>query len=173
MTIEHFCEYEICAMDVNKAERVLNEVKYKLKLQFWLGAGTALGLYRDNKFIKNDTDIDIEMLYSEGIENALTAQLGFKLFRRVTHDGKPHQLCFISKGVLVDIYIYHSEGENYVNYYEWGKLVFPKELFNGVKYINTRYGKFPFPAQPEAYLKHRYNNWRKPSNSKGIYKQSK
>jgi hypothetical protein len=173
MTIEHLCNHCITPMDRHKAERVIQEVKHKLKLAYWVGAGTALGLYRQNDFIPNDTDLDFEIIYFKGIENALTAQLGYKLFRRVTHEGLPHQLCFIANGVLVDFYIYHQEGEKWVNYYEHGKLEFPIQMFEGCKYINTRFGSLPFLANTEAYLEYRYGDWRTPSENKGIYNQSK
>ena len=49
--------------DIN-AEVELKEIcefleKYDIK--YWISAGTLLGIYRDNDFLKDDTDIDIEI----------------------------------------------------------------------------------------------------------------
>lgn len=141
-----------------------------LPYQWWVSAGTALGLYRDGDFIQGDTDIDIAAKGYEGVDKDTTEALkGFELCRTIYHEGKPMQLAFIKDGIILDIYFHWQEDNNFVNYGESGKTVIPSRIYNPIE-IETKYGKLPFPNPPEEYFKIRYgDDWQTPQNKKPIF----
>lgn len=151
------------------AVEILNEA-ITLKREFWMSAGTALGLYRDGDFIEGDTDIDIAMKGYDGIDKEILDTFqGFELARSAYCQGKPMQLALIKKGVILDIYFHWEEGENYVNYNDNGKTIMPKEIYTPVM-LDTKYGKLPFPNPPERYFEIRYGaDWKIPQDKKPIF----
>ena len=59
---------EFSPVDKIDAEKELKEACDALKKQgikHWLSSGTLLGIYRDGKFLKDDTDIDIGIMTNE------------------------------------------------------------------------------------------------------------
>lgn len=145
----------------------------------WLGTGTALGLYRDKDFIKGDCDIDFLMSgyptmdegYTQGMIGALYQ---YKLVRTIYDNDLVQQLCFMKDGILVDIYYFYEDGDNYSNHSESGWLTMPKHLFDDRKELSTKYGAFYFPNPIETYLAISYGtDWNVPMESKPNYSQKR
>lgn len=138
---------------------------------YWISAGTALGLYRDGDFIKGDTDIDIAMEGHDDIEQEVRSKMeGYGMVREMYHNGKVMQLAFHKDGVLVDIYFHWPEGENLVNHADRGRTIVPAEVYRKTKKIKTKYGILPFPNPPEKYFEIRYGkDWKVPQDKKPIF----
>lgn len=156
----------------DNAGEVLSEVTKRLQFNFWLSAGTALGLYRDGDLIANDTDLDVAVVGWEGIGEAIKEQVGWEVLREVNYQGKPQQIAFIKDELIFDVYIHWPEGDNMVNYGESGKQVMPKWMYNSLKWKDTKYGLMPFPSDPEAYFKIRYgDDWQTPQEKKPKFEE--
>ena len=146
----------------NNASKVfLDVVKRLSKVKYWVSAGTALGLYRDGDFIKDDTDLDFAFIGCE-IKDLFD---DYELVRAITYKGRPMQLCYLRDGVLVDFYFHYEEDGKYINYSENGKQVMEMDVYDNLKILKTKYGMLPFP-DPEKYLKIRYGNFRTLSKEK-------
>jgi hypothetical protein len=151
-----------------KAGDVFKEGIRQLDMPYWVSAGTALGLYREGDFIEGDTDLDIEMLYREGIEEEILNKLDFDLIRTYHYDNKVQQMAFIKDETIFDIYFYEIEGDEAVNRNELGVMRLPTKFLN-TENIKTKYGNLPFPSPIEEYLQYRYGDWKTPSKKKGLY----
>lgn len=139
--------------------------------KYWLSAGTALGLYRDNDLIEGDTDIDIAMIGYDGIEKEIRGKMAdYELLRTTHHEDKPMQLAYRKNEVIFDIYIHWPEGDNYVNYGERGKQIMPARIYKQAMKLPTKYGDFYFPDPIEEYLTIRYgSDWHIPQRIKPHY----
>ena len=165
MEVRHLRSFSVQPMGDN-AEQVLKKAVDFLKVPYWMSAGTALGLYRDGDFVPGDTDIDIALVGYDGIEKDMPP---FELIRTVYHEGKPQQLAYMEDGIIFDVYIHWSEGDDYVNYNERGKQRMPKWMYDEQTFIETKYGRLPFPKDPEKYFEIRYGDWQTPQNKKAHY----
>ena len=164
-------------MDPKKAKIILRETKKilnGLRLNWWISAGTALGLYRDqlsNEFLKKDTDLDIGILglSKEEIDTLVHSFIGngFSLVKALQADGKEFQIVFVKDDILVDIYLFELESSwktgiiGIVNHNEHGIMrkpfLFPLTKIKGYPMLNP----------PELYLEIRFGpNWRIPSSKK-------
>jgi hypothetical protein len=151
-----------------------------LDIKYWISSGTALGFYRDGDFILNDKDIDIgiqEDFHSQHLDE-LIYNLDdlflneFQLIRTQTVDGRPMQRAYIKDDVVFDLYFYYTGlRDGYlININENGTMDKPSYLFYPLKDYQTKYGIFKFPGDIEKYLLVRYGqNWRTPSNKKGLF----
>lgn len=148
---------------------VFKEVIRSLSLvNYWVSAGTALGLYRDKDFIKGDTDLDIAMEWKLGLERKVCQLVGGEVIRTVYEDGKPMQIALIKDHCIVDIYFHHRNGKNLENHGESGWTRMPKDLCLKPQWIKTKYGKVPIPQ--EKYFEIRYGkDWEIPQDKKPIF----
>ena len=167
VTLTHTKHFYIYPLDNKPAGEILRQGYDSLKMDKWLSAGTALGLYRDKDFIKGDTDIDVEAIGYEGIDDDIKKQIPFELVRTAYYNSKPMQMAFQHKEVIFDIYIFW--GDEMWNMSEPGEMILPKKFIENKEEIETKYGKFLFPSPIEDYLKYRYGDWQTPSNKKGLY----
>lgn len=100
------------------SEEILTQAKIALESEnifFWLEFGTLLGAYRDNDFIKHDSDIDLGLFlkdYSPRIDE-LMKKKGFKKVQEYQLDGGEYGLeqTYSYKGVYIDLF-YFSEINN-------------------------------------------------------------
>jgi len=175
MIVNNYRHFEINVLNDNAKSVLLNALSRLKSIKYWMSAGTALGLYRNNDFIEGDTDIDIAMVGYSGIDNeiikAMVDDTGFELIRDIYHEDMPQQLAFMKDGVIFDIYIHWREGDNYINNSESGKQTMPKWMYDSQKIINTKYGNLPFPKDPEKYFEIRYGDWKIPQNKKAVYEK--
>jgi len=170
MEVKNYKSFSIQPL-TDKAGEVFKRGIERMPCPYWVSAGTALGLYRDKDFIKGDTDLDIECLGYDGIDDDILEALDFTLIRTVDHEGKIMQMAFLEDDTIFDIYFYYEEDGVYRNHNEQGIMDFPKHYFDNLEMIQTKYGELPFPSPIEDYLKYRYGDWQTPSNKKGLYGQ--
>jgi hypothetical protein len=162
-----------------KANAVMNDfARHFTPNTYWLGAGTVLGLYRDNEFIEGDTDIDFSFFGYKTMSKTFAESLcinlpEYKLVREVYDNDLVQQLCFMKDGVLVDCYYHYDDGNRYMNHSESGWTFTPKNLFDDRKELETKYGWWSFPFPIEDYLVLTYGeDWKVPQNKKPIYRES-
>ena len=139
----------------DKALFLFKEVADALGLEWCLFAGTALGFFRDRKYIPWDNDIDIALLKRDddelqALSDALYA-VGFNVGRDcVNNDGTQNRHFFggmeedhsEEDGVLVDVF--HTFTEEEMQYlYAFDAVVYKDDLF-------------PLPGPIQSYLMHTY-----------------
>lgn len=145
-------------------------------IQYRLTDGIALGLYRNQAFIKHDNDIDFDVLEMDNYLQlkSLLKGLGFSIGRLVFWKGKVQQVVFYNENrLIVDFVIWKREGDYIYNYSEKGY-----ERKQNIKYFSplTRiqcYGhEFKIPGYIEEWLAFRYgNDWNIPKTYKGDWKE--
>lgn len=148
--------------DFEHPEKTLFKAIPYLPEKWWMSAGTALGLYRDGDFIKEDTDIDIGVLGGEIVEIPTLIE-----FRQTFWRGKIMQQAFKDKNnMILDVFHYYDDviPNKLFAASELGYIV--KPLFN-IKELDTKYGKLPFLNPIEDYLTDRYGDWETPTGFKG------
>lgn len=160
---------------INNIEKTLHKAISQLKCDWWVSAGTAIGLYRDGDFIPNDTDIDIGVRSKFGQKHIILNN--FKLIRTMDWKERPIQTAYIDdNGCIFDIYYYYDDiidsklvtvSEYGYVYHKQGFIV--KPLFN-IKKLKTKYGDLPFLDPIEDYLVDRFgDDWKIPKSIKGKY----
>lgn len=162
--------------DANQTLRRGCYILDKLKYFYWLSAGTALGIYRDEKLIESDTDIDVEVFDHDGrfSENKdaiidIFYAKDFDFLRLTKDEDRIYQLAFYDKKteVVFDIYTYYLSGEKIVSKSELnGEIWYPKQFMHQVKVIDFKGGQYPVIEQ-EPYLQHVYgDDWITPKSPK-------
>ena len=152
-------------------------------VKYCLGWGTALGIYREGRYIPHDTDIDIEVIDCSDPEkiSGIMSSIGMTLGRCVTYkksifgERVVQQLAYYSENqVIFDMLFWNTkEGELIYNYSERDYRIKMKGSF----LKNTRYVKFcgkeyPIPGDIEGYLEWLYGqDWRIPESDKGDWKK--
>lgn len=141
-----------------------------LGLDYRIGAGTLLGLYRDKKLIEWDTDVDIELLFEDKSDNHsivikhLVEQMRlykYSLMKSAT-EGVFQQLCFTGENdFVIDFGFFYKEGDTYVNTHpELGKIVIRN---SDVGTTPTMVEGFRAYENVEGYLEYRYGSeWKTP-----------
>jgi hypothetical protein len=140
---------------------------------WWISAGTAIGLYRDKDFIPSDTDIDIGIRAKVGQKHIEIKDL--RKIRIKEWRGIPIQTVYIddNNGCFIDICYYYEDmiQDRLICVYERGVIEKPNFY---TKKIMTKYGLLPFLHPIEDYLNNRWKGWEIPKkNSKGTYSNIK
>lgn len=152
---------------MKKACQILDD----LKISYVLADGTLLGVYRDNKLIPHDTDVDISITYpvnTKKIENELK-KFGLKVGRKVMAFGRVQQLSFYSSNEdLFDVLFYTIIGKNAYCFSE--KDYYFKhsaEHYNKLEPFVFKGFTFHIPQNTDKWLEHVYGEgWRTPRTSK-------
>lgn len=156
----------------NLDKTLLRGIEAHKHLKYWVSAGTALGLYRNNDFIAEDTDIDIEVEGDWNNPVSIDHIEGMKEYRFSDCDGRPMQRAFKDEnGAIFDVYYMYPgmKKENLWNKCDYGDYLLPIKFLD-LKPIKTKYGEFPMPSPIEEYLEYRYGEkWMKKQQDKGIY----
>lgn len=140
-----------------------------LGLNYYIGAGTLLGLYRDKKLIPWDTDVDIEILFdTKDNESSIVVQHLIEQMRlykfslmKTAADNVFQQLCFTRENdFVVDFGFFYKEGDNYVNNHpDLGKISI-RASDVGTPVLIEDFRAF---ENTEGYLEHRYGSeWKTP-----------
>jgi fukutin len=171
MDIRNYTYFTPIPINKDAAGKVLIDGISKLNMPYWVSAGTALGFYRNGDFIDGDTDVDIAMLGHDGIAAEIRSLLNdYYLIREVYHDGKVMQLAFVMDNTIFDIYIHWKSGEDYINVAESGLQRQPCYMYDNLSTIETKYGTFNMPSDPEKYFEIRYGeDWRTPQEKKAHF----
>ena len=136
----------------------VKEVFDKNGMEFFLVFGTLLGAYRENNFIKHDTDIDIAVI-GDGAEDAIDELIKNGRFSdKNIKSFKNRNFSLFRDNILLDIYPFvENEGgyrsklgwkNNYrlsMDYFPLVDIEFLGENFKTVnnieKYLESKYGK--------------------------------
>lgn len=148
----------------------------KHKIPYSLGWGTALGIFRENRLIPHDNDLDIDLLDYPDYELVirLLELIGLRLQIKVFYRKKIQQLVFLSQdNIPLDIVFWVRKGNKAVTYCEPGYILkLPIHLLNKKKYFEFSGYNFLVPLFIENYLVSIYGkNWRIPNEIKGDWKK--
>ncbi len=185
---DDFVEYHSFPFDTNQkmpdnASEVMSEccdILKGLNLNYRLGDGTILGLYRNGDFIAHDNDIDVEIVGDDKVKEieALFKLKGMTLGRKAIYKDKVQQVIYYTKNnVLFDIVIWHKNEKNgdLYNYSErdyeriQDNKFFEKDKLENISFKNKEY---PMPTPIEEWLVMRYgSDWQTPKTYKGDWKE--
>jgi len=143
-------------------------------LTWVVAGGTALGLHRDDQLIDTDTDIDIEVLGHDGIEDRLREVFADLPLAITCHwDGAVQQMIYYPDEIIVDVHVcWPDQNAQTVScVHMGGRLTHPYSQFEDRDLRATKLGEVPFPGNIEDYLSYRYGpDWRTPIyRGKGRY----
>lgn len=142
----------------------------ELRIFYTLADGTLLGVYRDNRLIAHDTDIDISVLHPIDADQVIERFFahGFKIGRFVTSYGVVQQIVFYKKETLFDI-IFYQPFNGFAYAFCEKDLYFKHTLYHYLdpQPVQFEGAQFFIPKDPEAWLAHTYGpNWRIPNGKK-------
>ena len=138
----------------------------KLKMKWWLDAGTCLGAVRDHDFISHDNDTDIGIFGSDKAYKLTLAlaQRGFRILHIFGTKRSGYEISVARDVVKTDFFFYDLDGDKMtVSLWYHGKQVFldhSKHLFEKLKRIEFLGRMMPVPNPVEEYLTERYGDWR-------------
>lgn len=155
---------------LDKVAELLNKVSAK----WWISGGTLLGLYRDNDFIPEDEDIDVEILGNEKL---------FEIMREFNKHGEPIRFMKDSEftynyvfkfpdNIIVDLYFYRKNGKHIksISGLTFKEIGYPICFYTDRTVLEHNGTRYPC-LEPERYLLHVYGeNWRTRSNEKPQWK---
>jgi hypothetical protein len=157
-------------MDKRVALEVLSEVSQYLEgYQFFLDAGTLLGVYRNGDFIDHDTDLDFAIVLDS------TKELNFPtpewpLVAVWNYRNLPMQRAYVYKGIVIDFYFYYSniEADLIVNHNDHGVLKLKIADSLPITSYEFKDRTVNLPQRAEKVLESEYGSeWRIPKRSKG------
>ena len=149
----------------------------KLKIKYFLAAGTLLGAVRNKSFIPWDWDVELSV-YSHEVENKMDQLIseiknsGFTI-NKYSKELSKLKIDFIGK-FSKETTSYTIQGWSYnkkKKIYWRNKFVVPENLIKNMKKIKF-YNKYHYaPYPPEDYLKYQYGDWKKPikTSDKSVY----
>lgn len=155
---------------LKRGAKLLKEVD-----NWWLAAGSALGLYRDGEFCDTDNDIDVHFRTNREKVGQLFATLkkrfkDWELVREMFWNHIPVQLCVRDKNkVPFDMIFLFDDiySGSTVFFNEHGEMI--DRLFK-IKPLETKYGTHPFLHPIEDYfLDHYGESWKTPQPKKGSF----
>jgi hypothetical protein len=143
---------------------------------FRITDGTALGIYRDGKFIDHDNDIDVDLLDCRNVFKLVLIFLyhGFSIGRFVYSHNNVQQIVFFDKSnIIFDIVFWRTAGSDAIeNYSEPGFVRSQrKKYFVNKSEINFCGNTILLPGYIEEWLITRYgDDWSVPKKYKGDWK---
>lgn len=149
----------------------------KLKIKYFLAAGTLLGAVRNKSFIPWDWDVELSV-YSHEVENKMDQLIseiknsGFTI-NKYSKELSKLKIDFIGK-FSKETTSYTIQGWSYnkkKKIYWRNKFVVPENLIKNMKKLKF-YNKYHYaPYPPEDYLKYQYGDWKKPikTSDKSVY----
>tara|TARA_B100001029_G_scaffold117481_1_gene97351 strand:- start:2376 stop:3050 length:675 start_codon:yes stop_codon:yes gene_type:complete len=123
---------------IKTLKSVINTLE-KLKINYSISKGTLLGLSRDNKLIKNDIDIDID-IFSEPDIYKLIQYNKFSLFRTIIYKGRYSNIVFYDKEnqMLIDIAVFYRKENFFINHSPYGEFVLSENLIKSISSTQFR-----------------------------------
>jgi phosphorylcholine metabolism protein LicD len=148
------------------------------KEHFFLAHGTLLGMYRENKFIDYDQDIDIGILntnYDASIVDKIVESGKFNLYKFYGKESESLEIRFRhTNGTLIDIFLYYPIVELDPYTYYWASFTYKcdtrpggfckwKRHIRGFKSVMFLGHIFNIPSNTDEYLTESYGaDWNIP-----------
>lgn len=151
------------------------------KINYCLEGGTLLGIFRENRLLPWDSDVDISIM-SEEIQklNPFFSELkknNYRIrYRYIEKDDlyfkknslriiKIRKLGFfglIKSSVCLEIFIKYTVDDNV--YWKVGDktMAAPKTFYDAIKKINFLNKEYTIPLKTNEYLTHKYGDWQTP-----------
>ncbi|OGT07449.1 MAG: hypothetical protein A2103_04230 [Gammaproteobacteria bacterium GWF2_41_13] len=145
---------------MSKGCGVLEEIGVK----YWLGRGTLLGFYRDNDFLPNDIDIDIDVYTDKDIYKIIQ-KMPFEVLFVTNCRGHYMQLAFFDRetNIIFDIFFYFESGDKWYNRNCFGYFWLPSNQFDKLGIMNFDGRNYPVPLDSEWYCRFWYGeDWKTP-----------
>ena len=156
-------------MDKKVALEVLSDVSQYLEgYQFFLDAGTLLGIYRNGDFIDHDTDLDFAIIINPS-KNPEFPTPDWPLIAVWNYRNLPMQRAYLYKGIVVDFYFYYTNLEEglIVNHNDHGVLKLKLVDSLPLSSYEFKNHNVNFPQSVENVLQSEYGEeWRTPKRSK-------
>lgn len=145
-------------------EKALLEFKRRMDkagIEFSLGYGTCLAVYRDGTIFKDDHDIDISIFKSD-LESVRKA-IGYPHSKR---GSRYNQFTFDVEGYKFDLVFWQKVGDEYnLNFRRREPDVLP-EKFAELKPIEFLGETFMVPKYTDEYLEYYYGDWKDKTNKR-------
>ena len=162
------------------ALKVINQLLHSHNINYWLHAGTLLGIIRDKGFIVSDTDIDIGVWYDTSVQKKLEQVLtenGFIKMWEFSCEDKIREQRFEYKGVGIDFcfflkakkYSYASAFDNDAKGYYLIEDRYHIDAFNRLTSVKSNGADLCIPVNYEHVLKSLYGDWKTPRLKKDGY----
>lgn len=136
---------------------------HKLKIDYSISKGTLLGLSRNNEFIENDIDIDIDIFTEKDIFKLINLTK-FDVFRTVNYQGRLNNVVLFDSEnqMLIDVAIYLKQGNVYTNHFPHGEFILNKNIIQSISF--KQFNNIPISSYlSEDYLSIWYGeDWKKP-----------
>jgi hypothetical protein len=169
LVCKEFIDYESVDKSARKREAVEKtlfvgcKILEELGVKYWIGQGTLLGFHRDNDFLPNDIDLDINAYTDKGIY-WIIKKLPFEPLYVTSCRGHYMQFAFLDResDVIFDINFFYDKDDMLYNrnYFGWFRL--PKSIIDDLKLFNFNGNEYPAP-DPDWYCRYWYgDNWRQP-----------
>ncbi|PCJ98364.1 MAG: hypothetical protein COA50_02345 [Flavobacteriaceae bacterium] len=170
--------------NLDAAEKLLAQatsVFESCKVNYWLEGGTLLGLYRENRLLPWDDDIDISIHNNQGekIQTLLSTlkENGFRIRIRTFNNDSDyfkkgdirmikirtkHFFGLFKGKVCLDVFIkYTTHDKTYWKIGDKTKNV-PSIFYEAFKTIEFKEKSYQIPKNTEDYLTYRYGEWQTP-----------
>ena len=162
------------------ALKIINQLLHSHNINYWLYAGTLLGIIRDKGFIVSDTDIDIGVWYDTSVQKKLEQVLTENKFIKMWEyscKGKIREQRFEYKGVGIDFYFflknkkysYASSFPNIDNEHYLIEEIYNIDAFDYLTTIKINGEDLCIPVNYEHVLKSLYGDWKTPILKKDGY----
>ena len=178
--------YKISLTGQNKviAERMLERIAKILNecnIDYWLEGGTLLGIYREQRLLPWDNDIDISLMIDQKDKlHMLFSSLkekGFRVRKRFFNHSKPpfkkghlrmikiresRFFGLIKGNVCLELFIKYPVKDR--AFWEIDSKIksVPYNFYKQLKIISFKGFDYKIPLKTEAYLTYRYGNWETP-----------
>ncbi len=142
-------------MDQNQAALILIETKKildNLGIHFWLTDGTLLGFYRENNFIKHDSDIDLAVFIKDHSDRLIPefVKQEFSLLNIFGTIQAGLEYSFSKNGINLDVFFMYEESD-----YWWYNIWFTPSSFKTQQLIKLSYPKSKF--KQIIFCEHEFN----------------
>ena len=137
----------------------------KYNIQYWLDAGTLLGIYRNNQLISFDGDFDFGLYANKFDIQKLSKAMNSIEYYHWIEKSHIHKIKFLKKpNIKVDFFLF-NELNDYYYHEEWnGFFVFKKSCLNILQKFKCNDNYFYIPNNPKLYLEDLYGtDWKTPN----------
>ena len=155
------------------ALKIINQLLHLHNINYWLYAGTLLGIIRDNDFIIGDTDVDIGVWSTPGVQEKLELILtenGFIKIWKYSCEGKIREQRFEYNGVGIDFYYflktqkysYASAFQDDDKGYYLIEEIYDIDTFNNLTTVKINGIDLCIPVNYEHVFESLYGDWKTP-----------